>query len=134
MKKIQLIPVIIFFIFVFYFAILNWQVFIKKLDVSFGFGQMNLPIVMVLFIIAIFFLFIQSGMANMIESRYKRAMEKKEKEITSVKSNLYDKSAPEIESIVANLGYLDAKLDRIMEKLDLEPGNEEQEKPESDLE
>jgi uncharacterized integral membrane protein len=134
MKKMQLIPVIVFFIFVFYFAILNWNVFIQKMEVSFGFGQLNLPIVMVLFIIAIFFLFIQSGIANLIESRYTRTNEKKEKEITSVKSNLYDKSAPEIESMVANLGYLDAKLDRIMEKLDLEPGAEEPEKPETPTE
>lgn len=134
MKKIQLIPVIVFFLFVFYFAIFNWGIFIESVLVKLGFANLNIPVIMVLFIISIFFLFIQSSLSNIIEAKYTRQLDKKEKEITSVKSDLYDKSAPEMESIVANLGYLDEKIDKILEKLDVEPEKELPEKPEPDEE
>lgn len=135
MKKTQFIPIIVYFFVVFYFAIFNWKVFSIFLKISLGFSAINLPVVAMIFLIGLVFIFIQLGLNHLSNLKLHQLLIKKENEINSLqkecelkfvkkdneinalKASFYDEWADQIKKNSESIFVLQTQLNNIMERL-----------------
>ena len=120
MKRTHLILLVIYIISVLYFAVFNWEMFLITLNVNLGFSIINIPLIVAIFLYGICFLLIQWGLVNIYKLKTERDLARKDSEIKLLKSAQYDNQASEIQKHSATLDELNSKLNKVMEKLEID--------------
>lgn len=135
MKKTQFIPLAVYLVIVFYFAIFNWDVFSVSLKVSLGFFIINLPLIAMIFLLGLIFLLMQWGLnhlsdlkhqqelaqneneMNSIKKEYELKSVKKDNEINALKASFYDEQIEQIKTNSEHIAELETRFNELLELL-----------------
>lgn len=120
MKQVHIIILAVYFFLAIFLTALNWELFTTNMEVSLGFTSFYFPFVSIIFLVSFILLLLQWGLARFQEGNLQKKLQHKENEMRSLKSDLLDEQAPHIGDIVANFGYLDQKVNKIIEALKID--------------
>jgi len=126
MKNIHIVLIALYSFLGVVLMVLNWDLFTVNLEINLGFMVVYFPFVSVLFFSGLLLLVIQWGLMRLQEVSLVRSVREKENEVEKLKSNILDEQTPHIADVMANMGYIDEKVDRIMKALKIEQIDEEQ--------
>lgn len=91
MKKINIVLIILYLLFLVYFSIFNPSLFFSKYNVNLGFNSVLIPVFPLLFLVSFIFLLIQWLIFGIIISTAQKALESREKKLAILKAEKYDK-------------------------------------------
>jgi hypothetical protein len=88
--------------------------FIVKLNVSLGFAVLNIPVIIVLFLLGLIFILIQWGMVTIDKMKMEKDFAQKNSEILQLKAAQYDTQLTEVKRNSTSLKELHQKLNEVM--------------------
>lgn len=111
MKRFNYLIYAVYLLFMFYTAVLNWQLFALPVDINLGFSISKLPLVLSVFIFGLVFLLIQM-------LGYMVIMARKNKNYIRIETELNTLKASNLDSANLDLQDLSEKVSLIIDKLD----------------
>ncbi|MBU0580749.1 MAG: hypothetical protein KKA19_06200 [Candidatus Margulisbacteria bacterium] len=117
MKKTNLVLVLLYFLFVLYYAIFNWSVFVADFNIDVGFTVISMSLIAFVFFVGLIIAVFQWVIAIISDLANEKRLSKKNEEINSVKAAFYDENNNQLQKINDSLEQLFTSVDGLSKQI-----------------
>lgn len=117
MKKTNLVLVLLYFLFVVYYATFNWSFFVAEHNVDFGFSEISMPLIAFVFFVGLILAVLQWVIAIISDLAHEKRLSKKNEELNTVKAAFYDENDKQLQKTNESLEELFTGVDGLSKQI-----------------